>query len=77
MALASMPALAQDHQDQDHRDNHTYKQHDEWKTGSRVQQEDWNRGDKSIIGRTTFAIRQRDMSGARSTGITCWRTRTE
>jgi hypothetical protein len=23
VALASMPALAQDHQDQDHRDNHT------------------------------------------------------
>ena len=55
-ALASMPALAQDHQDQDrqaqvhqdqdHRDNHTYKQHNEWKAGSRVQQEDWTRGDK-------------------------------
>lgn len=53
VALASMPALAQDHQDQDHRDNHTdhrdnhtYKQHNEWKSGSKVQQEDWNRGDK-------------------------------
>jgi Ni/Co efflux regulator RcnB len=46
MALASMPALAQDHQDQDHHDNHTYRQHQEWKAGSRVQQEDWNRGDK-------------------------------
>ena len=46
VALASMPALAQDHQDQDHRDNHAYKQHNEWKTGSRLQQEDWNRGDK-------------------------------
>ena len=56
LALASMPALAQDHQDQDrqaqvhqdqdHRDNHTYKQHNEWKSGSRVQEEDWNRGDK-------------------------------
>jgi Ni/Co efflux regulator RcnB len=41
MALASMPALAQDHQD-----NHTYKQHSEWKAGARIQQEDWNRGDK-------------------------------
>jgi Ni/Co efflux regulator RcnB len=41
MVLASVPALAQDHHD-----NHTYKQHHEWKTGSRVQQEDWNRGDK-------------------------------
>jgi Ni/Co efflux regulator RcnB len=43
VALASMPAPAQD---QDHRDNHTYKQHDEWKAGAKVQQEDWNRGDK-------------------------------
>lgn len=51
MAIASMPAIAQDHPDshaaaQDHPDNHTYKQHQEWKTGSKVQQEDWNRGDK-------------------------------
>jgi Ni/Co efflux regulator RcnB len=56
VALASMPALArdhqardhqdQDHQDQDHRDNHSYKQHQEWKTGSRIQHEDWDRGDK-------------------------------
>jgi Ni/Co efflux regulator RcnB len=46
VVLASMPALAQDHQAQDQRDNHTYKQHDEWKTGSKLQQEDWNRGDK-------------------------------
>ncbi len=46
IALASMPALAQDHQDQDHHDNHTYKQHHEWKAGSKIQQEDWNRGDK-------------------------------
>jgi Ni/Co efflux regulator RcnB len=41
LALAGMPALAQDHQD-----NHTYKQHQEWKKGSKIQQEDWNRGDK-------------------------------
>jgi len=45
-SLASMPALAQDHQDQDHRDNHSYKQHNEWKAGSTVQHEDWDRGDK-------------------------------
>jgi hypothetical protein len=75
MALASVPALAQDHQDQDHRDNHTYKQHQEWKTGSKIQQDDWNR--RSIIGRTIFAVRRRDMSGARLMGITCWRTTTE
>jgi Ni/Co efflux regulator RcnB len=41
MALASMPAMAQDHPD-----NHTYKQHNEWKAGKKIQQEDWNRGDK-------------------------------
>ena len=41
MALASMPAMAQDHPD-----NHTYKQHHEWKSGAKIQQDDWNRGDK-------------------------------
>jgi Ni/Co efflux regulator RcnB len=41
MALASVPAFAQDHHD-----NNTYKQHSEWKTGSKIQQDDWNRGDK-------------------------------
>lgn len=43
VTLASMPVMAQD---QDHPDNHTYKHHDEWKAGSRIQQDDWNRGDK-------------------------------
>jgi len=46
VALAGMPALAQDHQDQDHRDNHSYKKHQEWKAGSRIEQGDWSRGDK-------------------------------
>jgi len=41
IALTSMPVMAQDHPE-----NHTYKQHSEWKTGSKIQQEDWNRGDK-------------------------------
>ena len=41
MALATMPVMAQDHPD-----NHAYKQHNEWKTGRRIQQEDWNRGEK-------------------------------
>jgi Ni/Co efflux regulator RcnB len=54
-SLAGVPALAQDHQDQgrhdqaqsqDRHENSTYRQHNEWKKGSRVQQEDWNRGDK-------------------------------
>lgn len=46
IALAGMPALAQDHQDRDHHDNHTYKQHHEWKTGAKMHEDDWNRGDK-------------------------------
>ena len=41
MALASMPTMAQDHQD-----NHTYKQHNEWKAGVKIKQEDWSRGEK-------------------------------
>jgi Ni/Co efflux regulator RcnB len=41
IALAGMPAMAQDHQD-----NHTYKQHTEWKAGAKIQQNDWDRGDK-------------------------------
>jgi Ni/Co efflux regulator RcnB len=41
MTLASMPAMAQDHPD-----NQTYKQHNDWKTGTKIQQEDWTRGAK-------------------------------
>ncbi len=43
MALASVPTFAQD---QAQRDNHTYKQHSEWKAGTKIQQDDWNGGDK-------------------------------
>jgi len=43
MALAGIPGVAQD---QDHHDNHTYKQHQEWKAGTKIQTEDWSRGDK-------------------------------
>ena len=46
MALASVPAMAQDHPDQGQQDNHVYKQHSEWKAGAKIPQEDWNRGDK-------------------------------
>ena len=51
-ALSGLPALAQDHPDQDqarsqdHHDNNTYREHHDWQKGSRIQQEDWNRGDK-------------------------------
>jgi Ni/Co efflux regulator RcnB len=46
-ALTCLPALAQDHADQDRHDNGTYRQHNEWKKGSRIPQEDWNRGEKA------------------------------
>ena len=53
-ALTCLPALTQDHPDQDRHDqaqpqdrhdNGTYRQHNEWKKGSRMRQEDWSRGD--------------------------------
>ncbi len=31
---------------QDHRDNHTYVQHKEWRKGAPMKHEDWDRGDK-------------------------------
>jgi Ni/Co efflux regulator RcnB len=55
VALSGIPALSQDHQDQDRHDqaqrqdrhdNDTYRHHSEWKRGSRISQEDWNRGDR-------------------------------
>ena len=55
LALTGLPAFAQEHPDQDRHDqaqsqdrhdNGTYRHHDEWKRGSRIPQEDWNRGDK-------------------------------
>ena len=55
LALTGLPAFSQDHPDQnrhdqaqpqDRHDNGTYRHHDEWKKGSQIQQEDWNRGDK-------------------------------
>ncbi len=39
-------ALAQDHNDQDHHDNHTYVEHSDWHKGARLKHEDWDRGDK-------------------------------
>ena len=54
-SLTCLATLAQDHPDQDRRDqaqpqdrhdNDTYRKHDEWKPGSRIGQGDWNRGDK-------------------------------
>jgi hypothetical protein len=31
---------------QEHRDNHTYVEHKEWKRGAPLKHEDWDRGDK-------------------------------
>jgi Ni/Co efflux regulator RcnB len=33
-------------QEQDHRDNHTYVQHKEWRKGATIQRSDWDRGDQ-------------------------------
>ena len=33
-------------QDQDHHDNHAYVQHNEWKKGAQMKQEDWGRGEQ-------------------------------
>jgi Ni/Co efflux regulator RcnB len=46
VALSGLPALSQDHPDQDRHDNATYHHHDEWKKGAHIRDEDWNRGDK-------------------------------
>jgi Ni/Co efflux regulator RcnB len=55
IGLLSLPAVSQDHPDQDHHDqaqsqdrhdNNAYRQHTEWKKGSQVSKDDWNRGDK-------------------------------
>jgi Ni/Co efflux regulator RcnB len=46
VALNGVPAFAQDHPDQDHHDNNTYHRHTEWKKGSQISHDDWNRGDK-------------------------------
>ena len=56
-AFTCQPTLTQDHppdqqghhdqaQSQDRHGNSTYHQHNEWKKGSRIPREDWNRGDK-------------------------------
>lgn len=41
VVAASLPALADDH------DNHQYVRHDEWKKGAKIQNEDWNRGERA------------------------------
>ena len=55
LGLSCLPAMAQDHPDQDHHDqarsqerhdNDTYRQHSEWRKGSRISHDDWDRGDR-------------------------------
>lgn len=41
VSLTGLPAMAQDHHD-----NHSYVQHKDWKKGAKINQDDWNRGDK-------------------------------
>jgi len=75
-AQANMRGVAEQQQDQDHHDNYTYKEHQEWKAGSRVLQEDWNRREK-IDCRQNHLRRPPAMNGIRLIEITCWRTRME
>jgi|SRR5579859_4726593 len=46
LALIGLPAVSQEHQDQDRHDNGTYRHHDEWKRGAKIHDEDWSRGDR-------------------------------
>jgi Ni/Co efflux regulator RcnB len=46
MSAASSPTLADEHDRhaEDH-DNHQFVQHDEWKKGAKIRNEDWQRGE--------------------------------
>jgi len=55
LALSGLPAFAQERPDQDRHDqaqsqdrhdNGSYRHHEDWKKGTRIPQEDWNRGDQ-------------------------------
>lgn len=46
VTLTGSLALAQDHDDRDHHDNHHYVHHDDWKKGHRLNHDDWNRGER-------------------------------
>jgi Ni/Co efflux regulator RcnB len=54
IGLTGVPAFAQEHADQDRHDqaqqdrhdNGSYRHHDEWKKGSHVPREDWDRGNR-------------------------------
>ena len=48
--LSSCAVFAQDHhdhdRDRDHRDNHRYVEHREWRKGYHMRHEDWDRGER-------------------------------
>ncbi len=46
LSLTGTLALAQDHDDRDHHDDHhqQYVHHDDWKKGQHIRHEDWDRG---------------------------------
>ena len=47
IALFVGVGFAQNHHEQDHRDQHThYVQHKEWKKGHHIQRNDWDRGER-------------------------------
>ena len=43
LALTGVPSFSQEHADHD---NSAYRQHREWKPGTKVEKNDWDRGDK-------------------------------
>ena len=47
LTLAGGIAIAQDHGDQDHHDQSHYVRHNDWKKGSHIQKDDWNRGEQA------------------------------
>lgn len=76
--LTCLPAIGQDHQDQqdhhdqaqsqDRHDNGTYRQHADWKRGYRMSSDDWNRGDKvdyraNHLSRPTHGREWRNIDG--------------
>ena len=45
-SLLGGSAYAQDHHDNDKKDNHHYVEHKEWKKGQQIRHEDWDRGER-------------------------------
>ncbi len=43
----------------DHRDNHAYVKHEEWKKGYHMQHEDWDRGERRLAAVPSLEAAQR------------------